>query len=93
MNKTLQTLDLDGNGIGPDGAGAMASMMVKNRTLTTLGIANNHIFTDGAMIVRDALLRNTSLECLDIHGNGIKTYLQEELRKAWGGRNQHAIYV
>ncbi|KAK3281841.1 hypothetical protein CYMTET_10391 [Cymbomonas tetramitiformis] len=83
FNTSLNTLDLEGNNIGNEGAEALAAALspneegVFNTFLNTLNLGRNNIGNEGAEALAAALspneegVFNTSLNTLDLESNGI----------------------
>ena len=63
MNKktVLQKLFVGWNGVGDDGAAALAKMIEKNDTLEVLGLSENDITNTGARSLLSSLSINTSV--------------------------------
>ncbi|KAK3236789.1 hypothetical protein CYMTET_53090, partial [Cymbomonas tetramitiformis] len=84
FNKSLNTLNLECNNIGPEGAEALAVALtpneegVFNRSLNTVYLMGNHIGNEGAKALAVALtpnaegVFNTSLNTLDLIDNEIR---------------------
>ncbi|KAK3278367.1 hypothetical protein CYMTET_13690 [Cymbomonas tetramitiformis] len=84
FNTSLNTLDLCGNNIGPEGAKALAVALtpnaegVFNTSLNTLNLRRNNIGPEGAKALAVALtpnvegVFNTSLNTLTLYNNGIE---------------------
>jgi Ran GTPase-activating protein (RanGAP) involved in mRNA processing and transport len=70
-DRTLTTLDINGNHIGSEGAKALATALSGNETLTTIDIIFNNIGDEGAQAIAEALKTNTTLTKLNISGNNI----------------------
>ena len=70
-NETLQTLYLERDNIGPDGAEHIGAALAKNTTLQSLSLYFNNIGTAGARHIGAALAKNTSLQTLDLALNDI----------------------
>ena len=62
---------MGGNGIGPDGAAAMAGALADNPSLTALHMDINAVGDDGARAVGLALESNTMLRTLCLKYNGL----------------------
>ena len=60
----LQTLLLDHNPIGSEGAVAFASMLKKNQCLKTLNLHDDSVGVEGALELIESLKHNTTLETL-----------------------------
>ena len=61
-NTTLEVLELNGNVIDLEGAGALAEALAANSTLRTLGLSDNYLQAAGAELLAAALKENTSLQ-------------------------------
>ena len=70
-NASLETLSLDGNGIGDDGADALGECLKYNKSLTTLDLSDNEIGGNGAAALGECLKYNKSLTTLDLSDNEI----------------------
>ena len=68
---SLTSLDLFLNGIGDDGAKALAAALKNNTSLTSLNLGGNGIGAEGAKALATALKTNTSLTSLNLRGNRI----------------------
>ena len=62
---------MGGNGIGDDGAKAIAEALKVNPVLTTLSIWGNKIGAEGAKAIAEALKVNAVLTSLDLMANSI----------------------
>eukprot|EP00808_Paulinella_micropora_P020740 g14005.t1 len=71
VNSTVQTLNLDCNKIGPDGAKAIGKALEVNKTLREIELGRNDIEDEGAQAIGEALKANKVLQRLNIEGNGI----------------------
>jgi hypothetical protein len=74
---SLESFDISGNHIGPEGARAIAAAVsgtgASASQLTYLGISQNEIGDEGvAAMVQAGLGRNTSLTHLDVGDNGLR---------------------
>ena len=65
----LQTLDLEGNPIGSEGAVAFADMLVTNKSLTELNMSECRIQGEGAVCLAKALEKNCTVMDFDIGSN------------------------
>ncbi len=65
-DKSLTKLNLWGNGIGDQGAKAIADVLETNTTLTKLDLWGNGIGDEGAQAIADVLETNTTLTKLDL---------------------------
>jgi Ran GTPase-activating protein (RanGAP) involved in mRNA processing and transport len=63
FNNTLQSLHLEGNGIGNEGAAKLADALKVNKALATLVLRGNLITLRGAALLNSALEVNTTLTC------------------------------
>ncbi|CAF1008827.1 unnamed protein product [Rotaria sordida] len=70
-NRTLTTLDLSHNQIGPTGAKYLSDALRINTVLTTLILVWNDIRSEGAQHLGDLLRVNTTLTTLDLSHNEI----------------------
>ncbi|KAF9577007.1 hypothetical protein BGW38_008081, partial [Lunasporangiospora selenospora] len=68
-NSTLTTLDLFSNGIGDDGAKALAEALKINSALTNLYLNHNSIGVNGAKALAESLKVNSTLTTLDSYNN------------------------
>ena len=68
-NNVLAELDLSRNGIGNQGATALAITLKRNATLTSLTLNENRIEKEGAMELASALKVNNTLTYLDLAYN------------------------
>ena len=57
-NKTLKSLHIINNKIGPFGVKMLADVLNNNTTLTSLDISRNYIFFEGAERLAEALKNN-----------------------------------
>jgi hypothetical protein len=73
LNSYIKELSLWGgdNGIGDDGALAIAEMLKLNSTLQVIGLEGNRIEDDGALAIAEALEFNSTLQEIDLEGNEI----------------------
>jgi hypothetical protein len=71
VNSTLQTIDLDYNGIGDEGAKAAAEAIKVNSTLQTIYLDYNGIGDGGAKAVAEAIKVNSTLQTIYLGGNSI----------------------
>ena len=62
----LQTLELEGNPIGSEGAVAFANMLATNKSLTKLRMRECSIQGEGAVAFASMLKKNRCLKILDI---------------------------
>merc|ERR1712232_140894 len=71
-DRSIKTLVLDSNELGPDGTEAIASMLRQNHTMRALAITNNDLGDQGALNFA-AILRSggSSIEELNLERNGI----------------------
>ncbi|KAG0050256.1 glyceraldehyde-3-phosphate dehydrogenase 1, partial [Linnemannia elongata] len=60
-NSTLTTLNLEENGIGPNGAVALSEALKTNSTLTTLNLWHNWIEPNGPAALSEALKTNSTV--------------------------------
>ena len=67
----LHLLDLGSNGIGTDGAKALADSLMHCTNLHTLSLNSNTIGTDGAKAIADCLKHHTNLQTLDLSSNKV----------------------
>ena len=67
----LQTLNLEKNFIGADGAKALADCLKYCNSLQTLNLESNYIGTDGAKALTDGLKHCNSLQTLNLNWNKI----------------------
>jgi hypothetical protein len=65
----LTSVDLSGNGMGVEGAKALAPAIAANGSLTSLNLNNNHLFPEGAKAVAPALAANGSLTSINLKYN------------------------
>ncbi|GAB5355075.1 hypothetical protein AAMO2058_000174500 [Amorphochlora amoebiformis] len=70
--KSLKEVNLDSNGMGEEGAIAIADALSVNRSLVSLAIAYNRITGAGGIALSSVLERNGTLTALDIEGNNLK---------------------
>jgi exopolyphosphatase/pppGpp-phosphohydrolase len=77
-------LNVDFNGIGADGAKALALALEKNTTLRTLNVGWNHQIAvgGGAQALAKALEKNSTLTTLELFGNEIGNKGIDALLKA-----------
>ena len=68
---SLTSLNLVNNGIGAEGAKALATALETNTSLTSLNLLNNRIGDEGANALAAALKTNTSLTSLNLGDNRI----------------------
>ncbi|MGI9033574.1 MAG: hypothetical protein ACR2HY_07830 [Acidimicrobiales bacterium] len=86
----IARLDLDGNGVGADGARAIASGLGH---LTSLDLSNNGVGADGARAILDAHAVKSTLGVLDPRGNDLGTdLLPPELLETTDARSILAAY-
>ena len=76
----LHTLYLDANGIGDEGAQALAERLNANTTLRALYLARNLVTDDGAREAARAMRDNTTLGTLSLAKNQISKACRRELR-------------
>ena len=69
----LQTLNLASNGIGDDGAKALADGLKHCRSMQTLNLSHNKIFADGAKAIAGGLKHCPDLKTLNLEQNFIGT--------------------
>ena len=81
-DRTLTTLDINGNQIGSEGAKAIAEALEKNTTLKILNISDNKIGYKGVQYLAVALEYNTTLTTFDISYNNIGDIGVQYLAKA-----------
>ena len=69
----VEELNLSDNGIGPEGAKAVAAMAAVVASITDLNLFNNIIKDEGVTVICEALQSNkdTKLASLNISGNAI----------------------
>ncbi|XP_053327743.1 NLR family CARD domain-containing protein 3 [Spea bombifrons] len=79
VNRTLSSLDLHGNCIGPSGARALAECLMNNQVLVNLNLQNNQIKSEGAQYLSESLLVNRKLKALNVQKNKIKADGSESL--------------
>jgi hypothetical protein len=72
-NRSLDTLLLGANTIGPHGTNAFATMLYSNTTLTMLHLDDNNIGDDGAAALAAALRVNCTLIDLNVDWNSISS--------------------
>ncbi|KAI9312315.1 hypothetical protein DFJ73DRAFT_885788 [Zopfochytrium polystomum] len=68
-NGTLQSVDLEWNGIGDGGVKAIADALKVNSTLLSLSLKTNYFGLEGAKAVADSLIYNSTLESIDLCNN------------------------
>ena len=68
---SLQSLNLDSNLIGDQGAGLLAEALKSNSTLQSLYLRCNNIGVQGAGLLAEALKSNSTLQSLDLGYNNI----------------------
>ncbi|XP_076466162.1 uncharacterized protein LOC143297630 [Babylonia areolata] len=73
VNEYLRVLDLSWNGLGYQGAVAIAKSLKKNETLQELDLSHNNINWKGALILSSAVAKNATLRVLRIGGNTLTT--------------------
>ena len=80
---SLTELNMDANGVGVEGAKALAaSLAAKPSSLTSLNLAKNRIQTEGAASFAEALSANESLTQLDLRFNQSGRSTVDEAAKA-----------
>ena len=62
----LQTLMLNGNSIGSEGATAFAGMLKRNQCLKTLKVSDDSVGVEGALELVESLEHNTTLKKLEL---------------------------
>ncbi|XP_064622889.1 leucine-rich repeat-containing protein 74B-like [Lineus longissimus] len=65
-----ETLDLEGNWLGPEGIIHFSDLLRDNLVLTKLNLSNNRLGNKGAKILRLGLLTNKKIENLNLAANG-----------------------
>ncbi len=65
-NTSMETLCLNGNNVGNEGAILLAEMLKTNTTLKTLELNSNSIEYEGAAALAEALAQNSTLKNLAI---------------------------
>jgi len=68
-NRTITSLNLSFNYIGPTGAEALAEALKSNKTVTSLNLENNNIGDKGAKAIADLLAKNQTLKSINIGCN------------------------
>ena len=81
------------NGIGPDGAKAIAAFCAVSGSLTSLNLLNNKIGPEGAKAVADALRVNGSLTKLDVRYNSLGEEAKGALQEVVKGRDGFSLSV
>jgi len=90
---TMNELHLNGNNIGDEGAKMISDALKRNTALTLLDLSDNNIGDEGARMISDALKCNTTLTELNLQCNNIGDAAKEQLRRAWGPRDQSKLYL
>eukprot|EP01064_Diplonema_japonicum_P000659 TRINITY_DN1042_c0_g1_i1.p1 TRINITY_DN1042_c0_g1~~TRINITY_DN1042_c0_g1_i1.p1 ORF type:complete len:736 (+),score=108.86 TRINITY_DN1042_c0_g1_i1:59-2209(+) len=67
----LQTVQLDGNNLGPTGAEMLAEVMKINTTVDSLNLGETNIGPSGATLLVQSLANNLLIRNLDLSGNSI----------------------
>ena len=67
----LQTLQLDGNLIGPSGMKQLAAQLASSTTVDSFNLGETLIQDDGVVHLCHALRQNLAIRCLDLSGNEI----------------------
>ena len=81
-NNIIQSLMLNGVGIGPHGCIVLTQLLCAEQTsLTHLYLAKNEIGTFGAKAFEIAFSRNTTLEFIDLRGNMIEDAALENMAR------------
>ena len=75
----LQTLNLNSNGIGADGAKVLADVLKNCTNLQTLHLDSNEIGADGAKALADVLKHCTNLQTLHLDSNEIGHFDSNEI--------------
>lgn len=78
-NKTLETLDLSGNRIFPEGAVLLSKGFVSNATLISLDLTRNPLQTAGCYAILTGILKNTNCALRELDLRGI--ILNKEFRE------------
>jgi hypothetical protein len=81
VNTSLKKINLRDNGIGAEGASALADALKVNTSLTIIDFANNGIGNEGALAITDALKVTTSVTKIDLDYNGIDKSLLTNVDK------------
>ena len=83
-----------GNGIGDDGAKAIAEALKVNPVLTSLDLYGNFsIGDDGARAIAEALKVNPVLTKLDLQYNNLGDAGKQAVREAVKGRSGFELYL
>ena len=72
-NTTITKVNLDKNGIGDDGAAALADALKENTSITELNVGNNYIGDAGVTALAEALKMNKTLTTLSIPSESIRS--------------------
>jgi hypothetical protein len=70
-NRSLQSLYLSGNGLGPAAAGDLARLLREAPHVESLYASVNHLGDEGAAVLAEALAANRTLRTLELASNGI----------------------
>lgn len=70
-NRTLESLNVAGNGIGRRGAMDLAEVIAQNSVLREVDLSGNGIGSDGVLAVMEALSYNLSLVKLNLNHNNV----------------------
>jgi len=81
------------NNIGDEGAKALAELLKTNTTLVKLCLPTNKIGDEGARMMCESLKINTTLTRLVADNNNIGDAMKEELRRAWGSRDEKELFL
>jgi Ran GTPase-activating protein (RanGAP) involved in mRNA processing and transport len=76
-NTTFTEVNLDKNGIGDDGAAALADALKENTSITELNVGNNHIGDAGVTALAEALKMNRTLTTLSIPSESIRSNITD----------------